>query len=172
MFVKRTESPEELKDLGSQTLKTTDVDYAIAWIQQWLEKFGQIKVRVGNELEAVIADCRLTGSEKQAMMEPFLTVLECSDGLLKQIENIRADVEQRIACLEDGGPQGKRREPIPDRVKMFVWERDSGRCVSCGSREKLEYDHIIPLSLGGSNTARNIQLLCESCNRSKSGKIV
>jgi len=65
-----------------------------------------------------------------------------------------------------------KREPIPDDVKMFVWQRDGGRCAKCGSQEKLEYDHIIPVSKGGSNTARNIQLLCENCNRSKSANIV
>lgn len=64
-----------------------------------------------------------------------------------------------------------KREPIPDDVKMFVWQRDGGRCAKCGSQEKLEYDHIIPISKGGSNTARNIQLLCETCNRSKSANI-
>ena len=54
---------------------------------------------------------------------------------------------------------------------MFVWRRDNGRCVVCGSQEKLEYDHIIPISMGGSNTERNIQLLCEKHNRSKGGNL-
>jgi 5-methylcytosine-specific restriction endonuclease McrA len=54
---------------------------------------------------------------------------------------------------------------------MFVWRRDQGRCVKCGSQEGLEFDHIIPVSRGGSNTARNLQLLCENCNRSKSDTI-
>src|SRR3989338_224852 len=66
---------------------------------------------------------------------------------------------------------GVRREGIPDNVKMFVWNRDGGRCVKCGGNLKLEYDHIIPLSLGGSNTVRNIQLLCENCNRSKGASL-
>lgn len=64
-----------------------------------------------------------------------------------------------------------RRERIPEEVRIVVWRRDGGRCVKCGSREKLEYDHIVPLSKGGSNTARNIELLCESCNRKKSNSI-
>lgn len=64
-----------------------------------------------------------------------------------------------------------RRKHIETRVKQEVWRRDQGRCVECSSKEKLEYDHIIPLSKGGSNTARNIQLLCQKCNRSKSNKI-
>lgn len=63
------------------------------------------------------------------------------------------------------------RQPIPDDVQIFVWNRDGGRCVKCGSQEKLEYDHIIPFSKGGNNTARNLQLLCESCNREKSNAI-
>ena len=63
------------------------------------------------------------------------------------------------------------RNHIPDRVKREVWRRDQGRCVKCGSQKRLEYDHIIPVSKGGSNTERNIQLLCENCNRSKSDNI-
>ncbi|MBN2080776.1 HNH endonuclease [bacterium] len=56
-------------------------------------------------------------------------------------------------------------------VQLLVWKCDGGRCVECGSKENLEYDHIIPVSKGGANTARNIQLLCQSCNRKKSNKI-
>jgi HNH endonuclease len=65
---------------------------------------------------------------------------------------------------------GDRRQPIPERVRNEVWRRDQGRCVDCGSRERLEYDHIIPVSKGGSDTARNIELRCESCNRKKGAR--
>jgi len=60
-----------------------------------------------------------------------------------------------------------RRERIPDSVRLFVWQRDQGKCVSCGSSDRLEFDHIIAVAKGGSNTERNIQLLCEACNRAK-----
>ena len=36
---------------------------------------------------------------------------------------------------------------------------------------KLEFDHIIPWSQGGSNTARNLELRCESCNRKKGADV-
>ncbi len=63
------------------------------------------------------------------------------------------------------------REVIQQHVKDQVWRRDEGKCVACGSNEKLEFDHIIPVAKGGSSTYRNLQLLCEPCNRKKSTKL-
>jgi 5-methylcytosine-specific restriction endonuclease McrA len=64
-----------------------------------------------------------------------------------------------------------RRQAIPERVRHEVWRRDRGRCVECGSRGRLEFDHIIPVSRGGANTVRNIALRCEPCNRRKGARI-
>jgi hypothetical protein len=63
------------------------------------------------------------------------------------------------------------REPIPEEIRFSVWRRDGGKCVKCGSKKNLEFDHIIPFSKGGSNSERNLQLLCQKCNREKSNKI-
>ena len=60
---------------------------------------------------------------------------------------------------------------IPSDVKKAVWERDGGRCVECGSTHRLHYDHEIPFSKGGSNTEKNIRILCKKCNLRKSDKI-
>lgn len=68
-------------------------------------------------------------------------------------------------------PTAPRRQSIPERVRHEVWRRDQARCVECGGRERLEFDHIIPVSRGGSNTARNIELRCECCNRRKADRI-
>jgi hypothetical protein len=67
--------------------------------------------------------------------------------------------------------QTPRREAIPRAIQREVWQRDGGRCVECGTREKLCFDHIIPFSRGGSNTVRNVQLMCEQCNLSKGNRI-
>lgn len=65
----------------------------------------------------------------------------------------------------------KRSRYIPKAVKIAVWQRDGGKCVNCGSRENLQFDHIIPFSLGGANTVDNIQILCQKCNEHKSNHI-
>jgi len=61
---------------------------------------------------------------------------------------------------------------IPTAVKLEVWARDRGRCVSCGAMNELHFDHIVPYSKGGTSLkAENIQLLCARHNLSKSAKI-
>lgn len=68
---------------------------------------------------------------------------------------------------------------------IAVWDRDGGSCAACsaqtphplswgrtaGVRNKRgtfpTVDHIIPLSLGGTHTWDNVQLMCHSCNSRK-----
>jgi len=86
----------------------------------------------------------------------------------RSIGKIRHEVE----TLENYGRfESASREPISEEVRLYVWRRDNGQCVRCGSRERLEFDHIIPVIAGGSSTERNVQLLCESCNRSKGATV-
>lgn len=77
----------------------------------------------------------------------------------------RPRVPNRNAAL---GERNTRR--IPQDVIIAVSDRDGGRCVYCGSREDLHFDHIIPWSKGGANTVNNIQLLCGRCNRAKGAR--
>lgn len=65
----------------------------------------------------------------------------------------------------------RKRRPLTEAVKHEVWRRDQGCCTKCGSRERLEYDHIVPWSQGGSDTVRNIELLCQTCNRRKGARV-
>jgi 5-methylcytosine-specific restriction endonuclease McrA len=43
-------------------------------------------------------------------------------------------------------------------------------CVACGSHRRLEVDHIVPVSRGGSSERANLQLLCRTCNASKGAR--
>lgn len=95
-----------------------------------------------------------------------LIVLDLADSERKKFERLKTKFDS-----PDSREQTRRRTPIPEEARIAVWRRDQGRCVRCGSRENLEYDHIIPVSKGGNNTVRNVELLCENCNRAKGRNI-
>jgi hypothetical protein len=40
----------------------------------------------------------------------------------------------------------ERRRLIPTNVKLEVWQRDQGKCVRCGARDELHFDHVLPYS--------------------------
>ena len=68
-------------------------------------------------------------------------------------------------------PEGPRRESVPRELRRAVFERDGGRCVECGARFDLQYDHVIPLALGGASTLENLQILCAGCNGRKGASL-
>lgn len=82
----------------------------------------------------------------------------------RTLERAHASLAAEAAGVAEGVP---RREPIPRAVRQAVFERDGGRCVGCGAAFDLQYDHVIPLALGGGSTAENLQVLCGECNRRK-----
>jgi hypothetical protein len=93
--------------------------------------------------------------------------------LLERLAQKDRRLQRAVALMEQTEAlESPARTAIADEVKVFVWNRDGGRCVRCGSNQRLEFDHVIPVVLGGANTARNLQLLCETCNRSKGAGIV
>jgi len=66
----------------------------------------------------------------------------------------------------------KRRAASAGRHFTFAeWElllrHHAGHCAYCGSTERIEADHRIPLCRGGSNEINNILPACRHCNRRK-----
>jgi hypothetical protein len=104
--------------------------------------------------------------------EAKLLILEEIDKERMYFEKLKKKFETNTSTANRSTDRISARPRIPERIRIEIWRRDGGKCARCGSRENLEYDHIVPLSRGGSNTARNIELLCEKCNRSKSNNIV
>lgn len=51
-----------------------------------------------------------------------------------------------------------------------ILERDSFKCVLCGSRDQLEIDHIQEIWEGGKNEPENLQTLCYLCHKGKTLK--
>ena len=60
-----------------------------------------------------------------------------------------------------------------DKQKREAYERQEGICSKCERNfllEEMEADHITPWSQGGKTNADNCQMLCRTCNRTKSDK--
>lgn len=82
------------------------------------------------------------------------------------------DVAALLVMLERDDEQGieweldaRLADPMPEGVRRLVYERDGGRCLVCGSGELIQYDRVVPWSMGGRNEPENIRLLCAECNR-------
>jgi 5-methylcytosine-specific restriction endonuclease McrA len=92
-------------------------------------------------------------------------VLERERRKQRRLERAHAAMHQDLA------PAAPRREPIPREIRLAVWQRDAGRCIECGSDFDLQYDHLIPFSMGGATSVQNLQLLCADCNRAKGASL-
>jgi 5-methylcytosine-specific restriction endonuclease McrA len=92
------------------------------------------------------------------------------------LERLVRAAEKRKFAESSRAPRAPRptRSPrhIPAHVKRAVAARDVCRCTfvgedghRCGSRTRLEYDHIVPVARGGESTVANLRLRCRAHNQ-------
>jgi hypothetical protein len=77
--------------------------------------------------------------------------------------------DKRRGLVEKPRAAHPRQDPahVPAAVKRVAWKRARGCCEwpldaggACGSKLRLEFDHIQPLAVGGTSTAENVRVLC------------
>lgn len=61
-------------------------------------------------------------------------------------------------------------EKMATKIKPIVLTKFGHKCANCNSVDQLQLDHIVALSMGGSNDIDNLQILCKKCNTSKGGR--
>lgn len=84
----------------------------------------------------------------------------------------KTDNDQRIPRGESvSHPE---RSKMTNSIRYDVMSRDGFRCQLCGAtsnEDRLEVDHIHPVSKGGKTEMANLRTLCFRCNSGKSDKV-
>lgn len=93
------------------------------------------------------------------------------------VEDTAAAVSSAVVGTAPDAPvngSAKRAEEriIPMMMRSHVWMRDGGCCSfvgkdghRCGSGWRIEFDHILPLAMGGLTVPENLRLLCRAHNQ-------
>lgn len=120
----------------------------------------------------------------------LLTVAAENDGLIPPLTDLKHVLKRRLDHLSRGLDDLIRAELIVksgssfkhvtlyenlrppqnewSKIRIRVFYRDNFTCGYCGSKGgKLECDHIVPVSRGGSNEDDNLLTACRTCNRRK-----
>lgn len=83
----------------------------------------------------------------------------------RPIQN-RLKVHRRRLIVLDAGAE------ISAELWRAMCDWFGNTCLCCGASAPLTMDHVIPVTRGGTNEARNLQPLCRSCNSSKGDRTV
>ena len=120
---------------------------------------------------------RVLASHGIARREGDHWVLEVEDLTASKNAALRSLLEQKLAEYLESNPDpwGHRRpgNQLSASQRYEALKRASGRCELCGATSdevRLEVDHIVPRSKGGSNDTDNLQVLCQPCNAGKSNR--
>jgi 5-methylcytosine-specific restriction enzyme A len=79
---------------------------------------------------------------------------------------VSRSVEEWVGASDDAA--------IPPRVKLRVWERCAGKCGLTGKKllvgDAYDFDHIVPLSMGGRHAENNLHVVARQAHREKTAQ--
>lgn len=112
------------------------------------------------------AECGFTFSPNYGDKRRRFCGKDCQGRASRRVRRQKERARLRSALIESVDP-------------IAVFERDGWKCRECGrsTPRRLrgtyrasapELDHVLPLSLGGDHSYRNVQCLCRACNSAKS----
>lgn len=137
-----------------------------------------------SEIEDIVFYCIELSLFDKEMFNKFniLTNLEIQEEWLKITLRVDFDVHKKDYILFDlskipfyktnKNPRlHERNIKLWKRISNNVFKRDNYTCKYCGKRGgKLEVDHVIPFSKGGSDDLSNLVTSCRHCNAQKHDK--
>ena len=131
---------------------------------------------------------RCNGTYINAICKPCWELKYCPYGVLVENFELRNEQDDPYRCRIFGHicpvflvaeplTETKELRNITRQISMVtqrrVLRRDNYICQMCYQPipdDKINFDHIIPWSKGGSSDESNIRLLCESCNKSRGNR--
>lgn len=105
--------------------------------------------------------------------------LRDEEGMRILSHNDREDLKPNEYMLESLEPREVVARGISDKLRRLILDRDGSTCQICGSaageesgcelgkRCKLQIDHIVPISQGGTDDEHNLQAVCVWYNKDK-----
>ena len=83
------------------------------------------------------------------------------------VETVRFDM-QKLENPEISGVEYQKGTLFGYEVREYLLEKWQRKCVYCQTADlRLEIDHIIPKSAGGTNAVGNLTICCRNCNQKK-----
>ena len=139
------------------------------------ERWQWSRTRVANLIRNVGAKIKYYGS-KTGRIEPALPIPgELVVFRLPHEMRQMATVNNKTREPKPNGSQKQNaRKTLSLSLRYDIMRRDGFQCTICsasGKNARIQIDHIIPVSKGGSNEESNLRVLCFECNHGKSDKV-
>lgn len=83
------------------------------------------------------------------------------------IERVSFDTSSMTEGIKLYGKEYQNGNLKDTKLRKFLMEKYNNSCVYCGSKEKLEVEHILSKSKGGTDSIKNLTLSCRKCNELK-----
>lgn len=156
----------------------------ISWINQAILKYrgivvssSRIQTNENDYLDSYIQYIEYLDNDQNDLYTDVINDIATEvEYILFQNRDFLLRFNEQQSSAFDSTPRN--RVYIPEWVKRAVLFRDKGCCVFCKKdltglyslleNNEKQFDHIVPLNLGGLNDVCNIQLSCQNCNSKKS----
>lgn len=89
---------------------------------------------------------------------------------LARVLAARARMTDAERFAHDSNVKARVRYGVPHQLIQATDLPPNDECAYCGSTEGITWDHVVPMSRGGENSAANLVAACGLCNRSKNNR--
>jgi hypothetical protein len=160
---------------ASQTPRGNDVD--IVSLSEAARRIEEIADRQARARRYCYPNWREVEDESGLGREAFLCAFDelCKAGVVfSGFPSLLVALADKWPVTSMFGPASARPSPeVWKRIRARIFERDNYTCAYCDARGvRLECDHIIPVSAGGSHDDDNLITSCKPCNQAKRDKVV